>query len=161
MRVMKESPQIRIVIGSDHAGFSLKESLKHHLEKDGLSLLDVGTFNEDSVDYPDFAEKVARAICSGEGNLGIVLCGTGIGVSIAANKIKGIRAAVVYNDETASLARRHNNANVICFGGREASAEQAHAWTRIFLDATFEGGRHQRRIDKISALESPGTSGKS
>ncbi len=158
---MKESPQSRIVIGSDHAGFTLKESLRRRLEKDGYSLLDVGTFNEESVDYPDFAEKVARAILSGEGDLGIVLCGTGIGVSIAANKIRGIRAAVIYNDETASLARRHNNANVICFGGRETSEDQAHVWTRLFLSAAFEGGRHQRRIDKISALESPGNSGQS
>ena len=158
---MKNSSQSRIVIGSDHAGFPLKESLRKRLEKDGYPLLDVGTFSEESVDYPDFAEKVAQALQSGEGNVGILLCGTGIGVSIAANKVRGIRAAVIYNDETASLAHRHNNANVICFGGREVSEDQAHAWTRIFLSSSFEGGRHQRRIDKISALESSGTPGQS
>ncbi|KGA94657.1 Ribose 5-phosphate isomerase B [Leptospirillum ferriphilum] len=158
---MMESSQARIVIGSDHAGYPLKESLRKRLEKDGYPLLDVGTFSEESVDYPDYAEKVARALHAGEGDIGILLCGTGIGVSIAANKIRGIRAALVYNDETASLAHRHNNANVICFGGREISLEQAHTWTRLFLSASFEGGRHQRRIDEISALESPGSTGQS
>lgn len=152
----------RIIIGSDHAGFLLKEALIKRLSQAGETVQDVGTFGEESVDYPDFAEKVAHAVLSGSGSFGIAICGTGIGVSIAANKVRGIRAALVYNEETAGLARRHNNANVICFGGREITPDQAFDWTRTYLSSAFEGGRHQRRIDKISAIEaSPGISGQS
>jgi|UniRef100_A0A7C3QVH6 ribose 5-phosphate isomerase B len=159
---MTASSPARIIIGSDHAGFPLKEALIKRLSQAGETVQDVGTFSEESVDYPDFAEKVSLAVLSGGGSVGIAICGTGIGVSIAANKVRGIRAALVYNEETAGLARRHNNANVICFGGREITPDQAFDWTRTYLSSAFEGGRHQRRIDKISAIEaSPGISGQS
>lgn len=159
---MTDSSSNRIFIGSDHAGFPLKEALRKSLAQAGEAVQDVGTFSEDSVDYPDFAEKVAHAVLSESGSVGIAICGTGIGVSIAANKVRGVRAALIYNEETAGLARRHNNANVICFGGREITPEQAWQWTRTFLSSAFEGGRHKRRIDKISAIEtSAGLSGQS
>lgn len=144
----------RIILGSDHAGLPLKNFIRDRLSESGLLVVDVGTETPDSVDYPDFAEKVALEIRPDSGDIGILACGTGIGVSIAANKIHGIRAALVYNEETAALARQHNNANIICFGGREVSPEDALHWARTFLSKQFEGGRHQIRIDKISALDS-------
>ena len=152
---MTEPLKTRIVVGSDHAGLLLKNFLRDRLSESGVPVDDVGTETPDSVDYPDFAEKVAREIRPESGEIGILACGTGIGVSIAANKIHGIRAALVYNDETASLARQHNNANIICLGGREVSPEDALRWVRIFMSTRFEGGRHQRRLDKIAALEPP------
>lgn len=152
---MIEPLKTRIVVGSDHAGLPLKNFLRDRLSESGVPVDDVGTETPDSVDYPDFAEKVAQEIRPESGEIGILACGTGIGVSIAANKIHGIRAALVYNDETASLARQHNNANIICLGGREVSPEDALRWVRIFMSTRFEGGRHQRRLDKIAALEPP------
>ncbi|MHB1285005.1 MAG: ribose 5-phosphate isomerase B [Leptospirales bacterium] len=152
---MTESLNTHIIVGSDHAGLDLKNFLRDQLSASGVPVTDVGTETPDSVDYPDFAEKVARRLRPETGEIGVLVCGTGIGVSIAANKIPGIRAALVYNDETASLARRHNNANIICLGGREISPDDAIRWVRIFISSQFEGGRHQRRIDKIAALEPP------
>ncbi|MHB8421885.1 MAG: ribose 5-phosphate isomerase B [Leptospirales bacterium] len=151
---MTEHQKARIILGSDHAGLLLKNFLRDRLSESGVPVVDVGTESPDSVDYPDFAEKVALELRPESDDIGILACGTGIGVSISANKIHGIRAALVYNEETAALARQHNNANIICFGGRETSKEDALHWVRIFLSKQFEGGRHQRRIDKISALES-------
>ncbi len=152
---MTEPLNTRIIVGSDHAGLDLKNFLRDKLSASGVPVTDVGTETRDSVDYPDFAEKVARMLRPETGEIGVLVCGTGIGVSIAANKIPGIRAALVYNDETSSLARQHNDANIICLGGREVSPDDAIRWVRIFMSSQFEGGRHQRRIDKIAALEPP------
>ena len=144
-----------IALGADHGGFLLKEAVKQYLEEQGIPYRDFGTHSEESVDYPLFAEPVARAVASGEASKGILCCGTGVGISIAANKIKGIRAAVVCNAFCAEATRRHNDANILCMGGRVISAEQAVEFTKIFLETPFEGGRHQRRIDQIAALERP------
>ncbi len=143
---------MRIAIGSDHAGYNLKKYILNKLG-DKYEFLDVGTDSSESVDYPDYASRVAEAILKGDAELGILICGTGIGMSIAANKYRGIYAAVVYSDETASLARRHNNANVICLGARMISPDDAVRWIEIWLGEEFEGGRHLRRINKIKSLE--------
>lgn len=142
-----------IAIGSDHGGFELKEHIKKHLEERGLEYKDFGCYDENSVDYPDIAEKVCNAINSGDANKGILVCGTGIGISIAANKIDGIRAAHCHDVYSAEMTKRHNNANVICMGGRVIGRELAFKIIDAWLDAEFEGGRHQKRIDKIHALE--------
>ncbi len=143
----------RISIGADHAGYELKDILVKALSESGLTITDCGTNGPESVDYPDYAEKVASLVTATPETVGVLICGTGIGMSIAANKHHGIRAALVYNEETASLAHRHNNANIICMGAREITAEQALAFVQSFLSASFENGRHQRRIDKITALD--------
>ena len=119
----------------------------------GYTVTNCGTDGPESVDYPDFAEKVATIVTATPGTIGVLICGTGIGMSIAANKHHGIRAALVYNEETAALAHEHNNANILCLGARELSPEKALTLVSIFLDSAFENGRHQRRIDKISALD--------
>lgn len=142
-----------IAIGSDHGGFELKEHIKKHLEERGLEYKDFGCYDENSVDYPDIAEKVCNAINSGDADKGILVCGTGIGISIAANKIDGIRAAHCHDVYSAEMTKRHNNANVICMGGRVIGRELAFKIIDAWLDAEFEGGRHQKRIDKIHALE--------
>lgn len=142
-----------IAIGSDHGGFELKEHIKKHLEKRSLEYKDFGCYDENSVDYPDIAEKVCNAINSGDADKGILVCGTGIGISIAANKIDGIRAAHCHDVYSAEMTKRHNNANVICMGGRVIGRELAFKIIDAWLDAEFEGGRHQKRIDKIHALE--------
>ncbi|MCL5285994.1 MAG: ribose 5-phosphate isomerase B [Nitrospirae bacterium] len=144
-----------IFFGSDHAGRELKEILIAHAKMRGLVVEDLGTYTDESVDYPDFAEKVARAVVSDPASLGVLVCGTGIGMSIAANKIHGIRAALLYNESSARLARQHNNANIIAMGGREISPDQAITWFDIFLATVFEGGRHGRRLEKIARLEGP------
>ena len=123
------------------------------LEERGMQVEDMGTVGPDSVDYPDFAEKVARAVSQGSAELGILICGTGIGMSIAANKYPGIRAALVTDDFMAQMAREHNNANILVLGGRILSAETARRLVQVWLDATYEGGRHQGRLDKISRIE--------
>ena len=142
-----------IAIGSDHGGYELKEHIKKHLEEKKSEYKDFGCYDESSVDYPDIAEKVCNAIISKEADKGILVCGTGIGISIAANKINGIRAAHCHDVYSAEMTKRHNNANVICMGGRVIGRELAFKIIDTWLDAEFEGGRHQKRIDKIHALE--------
>ena len=142
-----------VAIGCDHGGIVLKDACKEALDELGIGYVDEGTFSADSVDYPDYAEKVCEKIVSGEVDKGILLCGTGIGISIAANKIKGIRCAHVTDEFCARMAVEHNNANVLAMGGRITSPEQAKLFVKAFFTGTFAGGRHQRRIDKITALE--------
>lgn len=144
---------MRISIGSDHAGFEMKEKLKAYLAEQGHDVVDFGTHSIDSVDYPDFASAVGQAVASGETERGVLVCGSGIGVAIAANKIDGVRAANVTDAEMAKMSRLHNDANVVTMGGRYLPEELAHEIVDTFLETAFEGGRHQRRVDKISALE--------
>ena len=142
-----------VVIGSDHGAFELKAILKEHLEEKGIQVTDCGTFDGASVDYPDIAQKVCEKVKTGDYEFGILLCGTGIGISIAANKIDGIRCALVNNEYSAEKAKQHNNANVIAMGGRVLGPDLAKNILDAFMSANFEGGRHQNRIDKIHALE--------
>ncbi len=144
---------MRIAIGSDHAGFEQKELLKQHLIERGEDVDDLGTFSEDSVDYPDFGLAVARSVARGDADRGVLVCGTGIGMAIAANKIVGVRAANVTSEEFARLARQHNNANVVTVSGRFVPVERNREIIDAFLDTEFEAGRHEGRIDKISAAE--------
>lgn len=143
---------MKVAIGSDHAGFHLKEHIKTYLESNDIQVTDFGTHALDSVDYPDYAKKVGEDVINKKTDFGILVCGTGIGVSIAANKVKGIRAALIYNDETAYLAKAHNNANVITMGGRMTTKEQAVEMIKTYIKTTFED-RHQKRIDKIHQIE--------
>jgi len=142
-----------IILGSDHAGFELKEALKKHLEEKGLECIDKGTYSTDSVDYAPIAVEVSREVLNNEGALGVLCCGTGIGISIAANKVKGIRAACCSNVFCAKMTRMHNNANIIALGGRVTDIETAKEMVDVFIETPFEGGRHQRRIDQITAIE--------
>lgn len=139
-----------IAIGADHAGFEYKELLKTWLEKNGYTTKDFGTYSTDSTDYPDFAHPVAEAVEKKEFDLGLLLCGSANGVAITANKHQGIRAAICWNEELAALARQHNNANVLCIPARYVSTELAEKILDRFLHASFEGGRHERRVSKIS-----------
>lgn len=141
---------ITLALGSDHAGYQYKEKIKGYLAQKGLKSHDFGTFSEDSADYPDFAHPVANAVEKGENSLGILVCGSGNGVCMTANKHAGIRAALCWNEELATLARTHNNANVICLPARFVSIETALAIVDAFLNASFEGGRHERRVGKIA-----------
>ncbi len=141
---------MNIAIGSDHAGFEYKELLKKHLEKNGHQIKDFGTYSLDSVDYPDFAHPVASAVEKKEFELGVLICGSANGVAITANKRQGIRAAICWMEEIASLARQHNNANVLCIPARFVSSDQAEKITDKFLATPFEGGRHETRVNKIS-----------
>lgn len=143
---------MKIYLGSDHAGFELKEFLKEQLSSAGHEIVDMGTDSTESVDYPDYAFAVAEQVAGSDG-LGILVCGTGIGMSIAANKVRGVRAACCSNIYEAVMARRHNNANVLCLGSRVLGAEHALAIAVEFLSNEFEGGRHDRRINKISNYE--------
>ncbi len=140
----------KIAIGADHAGFEYKELLKKWLEKNGYPVKDFGTFNTESVDYPDFAHPVAEAVEKREFSLGLLLCGSANGVAITANKHQGIRAALCWNEEVAELARHHNNANIVCIPARFVSYELAEKILDRFLHSSFEGGRHDKRVDKIS-----------
>ncbi|MFO7887304.1 MAG: ribose 5-phosphate isomerase B [Eubacteriales bacterium] len=140
---------MKIYLGSDHGGFELKEVIKDYLKKEGYNVEDLGTHNEDSVDYPDFGIKVGESVVSDEGSIGIVMCGTGIGISIAANKVKGVRCALCSQVFSAEMAKKHNNANVIALGGRVTGKDLGKRIVKAFLDEKFEGGRHKRRIDKI------------
>ncbi len=142
-----------IAIGSDHGGFELKSAIKRLLDQRGLSYDDCGTDNGDSVDYPDFGEKVARKVASGAAVKGILVCGTGIGMSIVANKFPHVRAALATDPFMARMAKEHNNANILVLGGRVLDQGLAVEMVATWLDATFEGGRHQGRLDKIAALE--------
>ena len=143
----------RIAIGADHAGFQIKENIKRFLEQAGYAVEDVGTWSEESVDYPDYARAVAERVAGGKEQLGVLVCGTGMGMAIAANKVPGIRAAVVHDKVTARAAREHNDANVLTLGGRLIEAGLAVEIVKEFLDAQFAGGRHQRRVDKITEME--------
>jgi len=142
-----------IAIGSDHGGFELKSAIKRLLDERGLTYDDCGTDNGDSVDYPDFGEKVARKVASGAAVKGILVCGTGIGMSIVANKFPHVRAALATDPFMARMAKEHNNANILVLGGRVLDQGLAVEMVATWLDATFEGGRHQGRLDKIAALE--------
>jgi ribose 5-phosphate isomerase B len=144
---------MRIAIGSDHAGLEQKELIREHLNERGDEVSDLGTFSEESVDYPDFALAVARAVANGAADAGVLVCGTGIGMAIAANKVVGVRAANVTSQEFARLARQHNNANVVTVSGRFVPIERNVAIVDAFLDTDFEAGRHSGRVDKISAAE--------
>lgn len=145
---------MKITIGSDHGAVALKEEVKKVLaEFDGVEVKDVGTFGTESVDYPDIAEKVCADVVSGESERGIVLCGTGLGISIAANKIKGIRCALCGDVYSAKMSREHNNANVLAMGGRVTGFGPAGEIVRAWMTTEFAGGRHARRVEKISALE--------
>ena len=141
-----------IAVGSDHAGFQLKSHVTSFLEEQGIDFVDYGTYDKNRVDYPDYAAKVARAVASGKHELGIVICGTGIGVSIAANKFRGIRAALCCSVYMARMARRHNDANILAMGGRTTPPELAIKMVRAFLETEFEGGRHAVRVEKIHKL---------
>lgn len=144
---------MRIAIGADHAGVHLKDALRGALDERGVSYTDFGTTGDGSVDYPDFAERVARAVASGDYHRGLLVCGSGIGMAIAANKVPGIRAAVATEVESARLSRSHNDANVLALGARLTAEPLAREILATFLDTPYEGGRHQRRVDKISALD--------
>lgn len=142
-----------LVIGSDHGGYELKNHIIKFLEDKEIEFRDCGCYSEDSVDYPDIASDVCSEIINGNAERGILICGTGIGISIAANKIKGIRAALCSDVYSAKMSRQHNNANVLCMGGRVLGRELACLITENFLEEQFQGGRHQNRINKIHALE--------
>ena len=143
----------RIVVGADHAGYRAKETIKTYLQGAGYHVEDVGTDSEESVDYPDFARAVGERVAAANDALGVLVCGTGIGVSIAANKVEGIRAALAHDSLTARRAREHNDANVIALGGKVVGEDEALAIVQEFLNAQFAGGRHQRRVDKISEMD--------
>jgi ribose 5-phosphate isomerase B len=144
---------VRIRLGSDHAGFPLKESVKAHLLAEGHAVTDVGAFSEDAVDYPLVAEQVGRAVAAGEADAGVLVCGTGLGMAIAANKVPGVRAVQVNSPAFAEMSRRHNDANVVTLAGGSMAPEVARAVVDTFLKTGFDGGRHQRRVDQIAAIE--------
>ena len=144
---------MKIVVGSDHGGFDLKEVLKNHLIQKGFDVVDVGAYDTNSVDYPDIAAKACEKVTNGECAWGVLVCGTGIGISMAANKVSGIRCALVSNEYSAEMTKRHNNANMLAFGGRVTGPDLAKNILDAYIKAEFEGGRHQNRIDKISAIE--------
>jgi ribose 5-phosphate isomerase B len=143
----------RIAIGSDHAGFLVKETIRKYLQAAGYAVDDQGTSSDESVDYPDYGKAVGERVASRQADLGIAVCGSGIGISIAANKVPGIRAALAHDVNTARLAREHNDANVLALGGRVVTAEAALEMVQTFLATAYLGGRHQRRLDKISKME--------
>ena len=144
---------MKIALGADHAGFELKETIKNHLLHRGIDLDDRGTNSPESVDYPDFARLVGQQVASGKADMGILVCGAGVGMSIAANKVHGIRAANAHSEVEAQLSREHNNANVLTLGGRLLDPQLALKIVDRWLSASFSGGRHQRRVDKITELE--------
>lgn len=144
---------MRIALASDHAGYDEKEKLKPLLEEMGMQIHDLGTVSEDSVDYPDYAARVAKEVANGDADQGLLVCGSGAGMAIAANKISGIRAAVAWSEETARLAREHNDANVLAVGARTTPPELIPTIVRTFFTTDFDGGRHAKRVEKISELE--------
>ncbi|MDE7215559.1 MAG: ribose 5-phosphate isomerase B [Clostridia bacterium] len=144
---------MKIALGCDHGGIAIKPSVEKVLKENGIEIIDFGCFDCASVDYPDYALEVAEAVSEGRADKGIVLCGTGIGISIAANKVKGIRAAVCHDLFTAQMCAQHNDANILAMGGRVVSAELAEEMTRVWLNTPFEGGRHSGRVGKITAIE--------
>ena len=144
---------MKIAIGCDHGGLEHKNAIAEHLKERGFEVCDFGIYEQVSVDYPDIAVPVCKSIVTGQCNLGILVCGTGIGMSMAANKVKGIRAAACSEHFSAKYTRLHNNANVLCLGGRVIGVGTAIELADIFVDTAFEGGRHQKRVDKITAIE--------
>jgi len=144
---------MRIALGADHAGVTLKANIKQLLDERGIAYEDFGTNTSDSVDYPDYAAKVARAVASGAFERGILFCGSGLGMAMAANKVPGILAAPVADEESARLSREHNDANVLALGERLTPPDAARRIVNLFLDTPFAGGRHQRRVDKMRALD--------
>ena len=138
-----------ICIASDHAGYDLKEKIKDYLINKNIPLIDLGTFSEDSVDYPDYAKKVSKRLIFNKSNAGILVCGSGTGMAITANKFKGIRAAQCYSKSSTILSRQHNNCNIICLGSRMLKYKEAYKYVTYFLNTKFESGRHQKRINKI------------
>jgi ribose 5-phosphate isomerase B len=143
----------KIAIGSDHAGYEAKELAKRELLGLGVEVLDKGAHGLDSVDYPDFGAAVGLAVSSGEVERGVLICGSGIGISMAANKVAGVRAALCWNEETARLAREHNDANILCFGARFIEPELAARMVRVFMETEFAGGRHAKRVEKLTLLD--------
>jgi ribose 5-phosphate isomerase B len=144
---------MKIALASDHAGFAEKERLKSVLSGIGVEFDDLGTYSEQSVDYPDFAQAVAEQVADGKVDQGLLVCGSGIGMAIAANKVDGVRAALVWSPETARLARKHNDANVLAIGARTTPTEEIPNIVRAWFETDFEGGRHQMRVEKINAIE--------
>lgn len=144
---------MKIALASDHGGFELKEFIKEYLLNKDYEIVDLGTNNEDSVDYPDYGKKAGKAVVNKEADFAIIFCGTGIGISISANKVKGVRAALCHDHYTAKLTRLHNNSNILAMGGRVVGKEIAIDMVDTFLNTEFEGGRHQRRIDKMMSIE--------
>ncbi len=142
----------RIAVGADHAGFGLKQQLAARLAERGIDVVDLGAHDTERVDYPDFGEAVGRAVAEGRADLGVCVCGSGIGIAMAANKVHGVRAATVHDVTSARLARQHNDANVVCFGERLIGPEVAREALDAWLDAHFEGGRHTARVAKLDAL---------
>jgi len=140
---------MKLVLASDHGALELRKALLQFLEEQSYEVTDLGSFTEESVDYPDMADMLAAKLLSGEADGGILCCGTGIGISMRANRHKGVRAALVHSDFTAEMAKAHNNANVLCLGGRTTSVDDAKRYVKVWLDTEFEGGRHQRRVEKI------------
>ncbi len=143
---------MKIAVASDHGGFALKEYVKKHLGERNIEVLDLGTNSEESVDYPVYGKACGEAVVSGNADLGIVVCGTGIGISIAANKVKGVRCGLCTSVEMAHLTKQHNNANVLALGGRTTEPELALKIVDEWLDTEFEGGRHQRRVDMLDNI---------
>ncbi len=144
---------MKIALGNDHGGYALRKTVIDFLQERGYDLIDFGTKTEDSVDYPDYAKLVANAVKDKTADYGILICGTGIGIGIAANKVKGVRCAVVHNAFTAEMTKRHNNANVIAFGARVINEATAKEILTAFFDAEFEQGRHVKRVEKIHEIE--------
>lgn len=145
--------KMKIALGSDHAGYQLKEQIKTFLEQEQYQCHDFGTDSLESVDYPDYAKMVSQSVAKKEYDFGILVCYTGIGMSMTSNKVKGIRAALVVNTENAKLTREHNNANVLCLGAKDVNIESAKEIVKTFLETPFSGGRHERRVEKIVRLE--------
>lgn len=144
---------MKIAMGNDHTAVEMKLAIQEFLEKKGYEVIDLGTNTTESCDYPAYGEKVGRAVVAGSADLGIAICGTGVGISLAANKVKGIRACVCSEPYTAKLSRMHNDSNVLAFGSRVIGVEMAKMITEEWLNAKYEGGRHQRRVDMISEIE--------
>ena len=149
----ESSRKPRIALGADHAGFPIKETIRQFLENAGYPLDDLGTWSEESVDYPDYGKAVGERVANEQADYGIAICGTGIGMSIAANKVPKIRAAVAHDVTTARLAREHNHAKVLAMGGRVVNGTQAIEMVQTFLSTPFLGGRHARRVEKIALIE--------
>lgn len=143
---------MKIAIASDHGGFEMKEAIKLYLKERQIEILDLGTDSEESVDYPGFGKACGEAVAEGKADRGIVCCGTGIGISIAANKVKGIRCALCTDTHMAEMTRRHNDANILALGGRTTAPEKALEITGVWLDTEFEGGRHQKRVDMLNEM---------
>lgn len=144
---------MKIAIGNDHVAVEMKKAIQEYIEAKGIEVINFGTDSQDRCDYPVYGEKVARAVVNGEADLGVLICGTGVGISLAANKVKGIRACVCSEPYSAKLSKQHNNTNIIAFGARVIGIETAKMIVDEWLNAQFEGGRHQKRIDMITEIE--------